>query len=70
MSGHDDLIDLPGVDEVIINRRPGDRVDWQLGLQELVCSVFGSAPSYTAVAETCDRIDEMVEIEYECHVLA
>jgi biotin carboxylase len=65
MSGFDDLIELPGMDEVIINRHPGDQVDWQLGLQELVCSVFGSAESHAAVAEMCDRIDKMVEIEYE-----
>lgn len=65
MSGQDRVLALPGVEEVIINRNPGDTVDGQLGLQELVCSVFGSAGSYEEVSEVCDRIDKMVEIEYE-----
>jgi hypothetical protein len=65
MSGHDQLKDLPGVAEVTVNRVPGDVVDWRLGLEEFVYSVYGAADSYRQVQEMCDRIDRAVPVEYE-----
>ncbi len=65
MSGQDHLKDLPGVHEVTINRLPGEVVNWQLGLEEFVFSVYGSAGRYDQVEEMCDRIDRTVRVEYE-----
>ncbi len=65
MSGQQDLPSLPGVAEVAVNRRPGDLVDWQLGLDGYVYSVYGTADSYEEVEAVCRRIDRTVRIDYE-----
>ena len=65
MSGHDDLKSLPGVDEVTLNRLPGDPVDWRLGFGQYVFSVFGTADSYDQVRQGCELIDRTVRIDYD-----
>jgi biotin carboxylase len=65
MEGHDHLKDLPGIDNVTFNRRPGDSVDWRLGLGEFVYGVYGSAGSYDEVEAICDLIDQTVTVAYD-----
>jgi biotin carboxylase len=65
MEGQDGLKDLPGVADVAINRLRGDVVDWHLGLEEFVYSVYGSAPGYDEVEECARLIDTTVTIEYD-----
>lgn len=65
MSGQAQLKELPGVDEVSVNRGPGDAVDWRLGLDDFVFSAFGAAPDHAQVEQMCERIDRTVNIEYE-----
>ncbi len=65
MSGHEAVAELPGVEELTVNRQPGDRVNWRLGLPDFVISVYGSADSHQAVHDRSDRIDELVRVEYE-----
>ena len=65
MEGHEHLKDVPGVEDIAISRRPGDAVDWRLGLVELVLSAYGSAADYDEVDQRCTMIDETVTITYD-----
>ncbi len=65
MVGHEQLQDVPGVDEITINRLPGDTVDWRLGLGEFIYSAFGSADDYGQVEERCSQIDRTVQVTYD-----
>jgi hypothetical protein len=65
MVGEDRLQDVPGVAEVHINRRPGDEVDWRLGLGEYIFSAYGSADDYDGVDEARHNIDQAVRVTYD-----
>ena len=65
MAGHQLLQGIPGVDEITINRLPGDIVDWRLGLGEFIYSAFGSADDYDQVEQRCALIDRTVQVDYE-----
>jgi biotin carboxylase len=65
MVGQDRLQDVPGVKEVHINRRPGDEVDWRLGLGEYIFSAYGSADGYDRVDEARRAIDRAVRVTYD-----
>ncbi len=65
MDGHEGLKDVPGIEDISISRRPGDAVDWRLGLAELVFSVYGSADDYDQVEQRQALIDETVAITYD-----
>ncbi len=65
MEGHEHLGDVPGVEDISINRLPGDAVDWRLGLAEFVVSAYGSAADYDEVDDRRERIDETVIITYD-----
>lgn len=70
MVGQERLQDVPGVDEITINRVPGDPVDWRLGLGDFIYSAFGSADDYDEVEQRCALIDRTVQIEYDSAVFA
>ena len=70
MMGHEHLQDVPGVDEITINRLPGDPVDWRLGLGEFIFSAFGSADDYDQVEERCAAIDGTVDVVYDTETYA
>ncbi len=70
MAGHEELQGIPGVDEITINRLPGDVVDWRLGLGEFIYSAFGSADDYDQVEQRCALIDRTVQVDYETVALA
>jgi hypothetical protein len=65
MVGEVRLQDVPGVTEVHINRRPGDEVDWRLGLGEYIFSAYGSADDYDGVDEARRNIDQAVRVTYD-----
>jgi hypothetical protein len=65
MAGEDGLQDVPGVNEVHINRRPGDEVDWRLGLGEYIFSAYGSADDYDGVDEARRAIDRAIHVTYD-----
>ncbi len=70
MAGQELLQEVPGVDEITINRVPGDLVDWRLGLGDFIYSAFGSAGDYDEVEQRCALIDRTVEIGYESEAYA
>jgi len=43
IDGLDALASRPGVDRVMVNRHPGEEVDWKLGYPEFVLRVDGMA---------------------------
>lgn len=65
MEGHERLKEVPGVEDISISRRPGDTVDWRLGLVELIFSAYGSAADYDEVEQRRRQIDETVTITYD-----
>ncbi len=54
---------LPGVDEVILNRGPGQSVDWRAGNHGHVFSVRGAVPDY----ETLRSLERYATVEVEIH---
>ena len=65
LEGIDELRRAAGVDEVVVNRRVGDRVDWQEGSQGYVYNVNGSVPDHAALLEVTEQISSVVHAEYE-----
>jgi biotin carboxylase len=56
---------LPGVDRVVIEARPDDRVDWRRGTAgSTLAVVTGVAPSHDAVAQLVTEIESAWHVEY------
>jgi biotin carboxylase len=61
--GLDRLRALPGVDEVILNRGPGQSVDWRAGNHGHVFSVRGAVPDH----DTLRSLERHATVEVEIH---
>jgi biotin carboxylase len=61
--GLDRLRTLPGVDEVILNRGPGQSVDWRAGNHGHVFSVRGAVPDH----EILRSLERCATVEVEIH---
>lgn len=70
ISGVDRLRNLPGIDQVTINRAAGDPVDWRRGLQDYVFQAYGSASDYDEILTQWAMMDEAVNISYKRRVVA
>jgi hypothetical protein len=60
-----ELRKVPGVDEIVLNRGPGQRVDWREGNHGHVFSVFGTATDHDRLRHVNDLIASLVRIEGE-----
>ncbi|MGO9299187.1 MAG: ATP-grasp domain-containing protein [Acidimicrobiales bacterium] len=65
IEGLDRLAALPGVNEVFVNRSPGDPIDWREGTRHYIYSVHGVAADYDELLEIDRFIHEEVSIAYE-----
>ena len=65
IDGLDQLAELPGVDEIYVNRSPGDPVDWREGTRHYIYSVFGASPDYDELLTISRFLHEQVSIVYE-----
>jgi biotin carboxylase len=65
IEGLDRLAERPGVNRVLLNRRPGDPVDWREGIFQYIYSVYGVASGYDEVLEINRFLHEQVSIAYE-----
>jgi biotin carboxylase len=65
IDGLDRLAELPGVNEIYVNRSPGDPVDWREGTRHYVYSVFGASADYDGLLEINRFLHEEVSIVYE-----
>jgi biotin carboxylase len=65
IEGLDRLAALSGVNEVFVNRSPGDPIDWREGTRHYIYSVHGVAADYDELLEIGRFIHEEVSIAYE-----
>lgn len=65
ITGLEGVKDLPGVDDVRLNRQPGDHVDWRRGFDDFVFSVAGAAPDHEQMMAVVERVDREVLVEYD-----
>jgi hypothetical protein len=64
VEGLDALGDAPGVHTIVLNRRPGDALDWREGNFGHVFSVLGTVPDHEALAELWRTVEEKVTVSY------
>jgi biotin carboxylase len=62
VEGLDELRALRGVDEVVLRRGPGDRVDWREGNHGHVLSVFGTVEDHDELRRVLGRVASTVDI--------
>jgi biotin carboxylase len=65
ISGLERLAELPGVNEVFVNRSPGDPVNWRDGTRQYIYSVFGVSADYDELLEVNSFLHEQVSVAYE-----
>jgi biotin carboxylase len=65
IEGLDRLAELSGVNEVFVNRSPGDPIDWREGTRHYIYSVYGVSADYDELLEIDRFIHEEVSIAYE-----
>lgn len=65
IDGLDRLAELPGVNEIYVNRTPGDPVDWREGTRHYVYSVTGVSADYAELLEINRFLHEEVSVVYE-----
>jgi biotin carboxylase len=65
INGLERLAELPGVNEVFVNRSPGDPVDWREGTRQYIFSVFGVSADYDEFLDVNRFLHEQVSVAYE-----
>ncbi|HUD17473.1 MAG TPA: hypothetical protein VMQ59_09425, partial [Acidimicrobiales bacterium] len=65
IAGLDRLTQLPGIDQITVNRNAGEAVDWRRGLPEYVYQVYGSGGDYEEIERQQAMIDEAVTVIYD-----
>ena len=65
INGLDGLAALPGVNEVFVNRSPGDSVNWREGTRQYIYSVFGASANYEELLQVNRFLHEQVSVVYE-----
>jgi biotin carboxylase len=65
--GLDRLKEIPGIDQVIVNRVAGEAVDWRRGIADFVCQVYGSAEDYDQLDSQFALVERALHISYEEH---
>lgn len=60
-----DVGHLPGVRELFVNRRPGDRVDdWRNGSAGFLFSILGTADDHATLWRRIQKVHEVAQVEY------
>ena len=65
VEGLDELADLPEIDHIELNRRPGAAVDWTAGTESRVVTVRGRVADHRCLEELVDLIHHKVTLRYE-----
>ncbi len=65
IAGLDALRDVPGLEQITINRRAGEQVNWRHGIQDYIYQVYGSASDYDEVERNCAAVERAVTVTYE-----
>ncbi len=64
IDGLDALEAHPGVDTIVLNRRPGDALDWREGNHGHVFSVLGTVPDHDALPPLRRVVEQKVTMRY------
>jgi biotin carboxylase len=64
LDGVKELGTTEGIHDVVVNKRPGDVIDWRDGNQGFVIAVVGWAPDHDAVFAARHRVAETIDVEY------
>jgi hypothetical protein len=64
IDGLDVLEAHPGVDTIVLNRRPGDALDWREGNHGHVFSVLGTVPDHEALPSLRRVVEHKVTMRY------
>ena len=65
IDGLDALASRPGVDRVMVNRHPGEEVDWKLGYPEFVLRSDGMAADFNELRDAYRYLHGKVVIGYD-----
>ena len=65
IEGLDEVRALRGVDEVVLRRGPGERVDWREGNHGHVLSVFGTVDDHDELRRVIRRVGSALRIDGE-----
>ena len=65
IEGLDRLAALSGVNDIFVNRSPGDPIDWREGTRHYIYSVYGVSADYDELLEIDRFMHEEVAIVYE-----
>jgi hypothetical protein len=63
--GLDRLKEIPGIDQVIVNRVAGEAVDWRRGIEDFVCQIYGSAGDYDELDSQFARVEQALHVSYD-----
>lgn len=65
VEGLAELREVVGVDEIVLNRGPGQPVDWREGNHGYVFSVFGTVANHDELRHLCSFVSSLVRIRGE-----
>jgi len=65
LDGLDEVRRVPGVDTLLVNRGPGDPLDWRDGYDSRLYSVYGRADDHEAMWAARRRIKDTVVAEFD-----
>ncbi len=64
LDGGADVLALPGVQDIFLNLRPGDAVDWREGSETFCCSVRGTASDHAELAGLPATVGRVLDVRY------
>ncbi len=65
IAGSERLVGVAGASTVVLNRSPGDALDWQQGSQGYVVQVGGVATDRASLASVPDAVLELLEMRFD-----
>ena len=64
LDGVEEVAASEGVVDVVVNKRPGDELDWRDGNAGFLIAVLGWAPDHDAMFAARRRISDAIDVEY------
>ncbi|MDQ1005777.1 biotin carboxylase [Streptomyces sp. V4I23] len=64
IDGVEETRSIPGVKHVVFHRNIGDAIDWRVGTDSAVATVYGETPDHQELMAVKEKIDQTLVIEY------
>jgi biotin carboxylase len=61
----EELSNIPGIENVSVERRVGDEVDWRAGFEGRILTIYGASDDHAQMWETRQRVRDALEIEFD-----